>query len=127
MVVPRFVRWALAGEPLDIYGGGKQSRCFCNVADVVDALVKLIDCPQAVGQVINVGTSESITIDALADLVISMTGSASGKRYLSYEEAYGRPFDDMLVRVPDLTKIQRMIGFKPRFTLRETLLQIIDI
>ncbi len=126
MVVPRFVRRALAGETLDIYGSGQQSRCFCNVANVVGALIKLVDCPGAVGQVINIGTTESVTIDQLADCVIRMTGSSSPKRHLSYEEAYGRPFDDMLVRVPDLTKINRLIGYAPRFTLEETLGQIVE-
>ncbi len=126
MVVPRFVSRALAGDTLEIYGSGRQSRCFCNVADVVEALVKLIDCPQAVGEVINIGTDESITIEDLADKVIEMTGSGSDKRYVSYEEAYGRPFDDMLIRVPDLTKLQDLIGFRPGHDLNRTLEQIIE-
>ena len=126
MVVPRFVQRALRDEPLEIYGSGNQSRCFCNVLDVVDALVKLIDCPAAIGQVINVGTTESVTIDELADKVVAMTGSKSTKKHLSYEEAYGRPFDDMLVRVPDLTKIRSLINFKPRYTLEQTLTQIME-
>jgi UDP-glucose 4-epimerase len=126
MVVPRFVRKALANEPIEIYGSGKQSRCFCNVADVVDALTRLIACPKAVGQVINVGSTEAITIEGLADLVIEMTGSSSKKVHRTYEEAYGRAFDDMLVRVPDLSKINRLIGYQPRFSLRQTLGQVID-
>ena len=126
MVVPRFVRRALADQPIEIYGTGEQSRCFCNVADVVDALIKLIDCPQAVGEVINLGAAEPITIEALADKIIEMTGSKSGKRHLSYEEAYGRPFDDMMARLPDLSKIKRLIGFEPRYALDETLEQIIE-
>ncbi|MCK4603025.1 MAG: GDP-mannose 4,6-dehydratase [Phycisphaerae bacterium] len=126
MVVPRFVRRALADEPIEIYGTGKQSRCFCNVADVIASLVKLIDCDQAVGEVINVGTDESIEIEGLADKVLQMTGSKSQKRHLSYEEAYGRPFDDMQIRVPDLSKIKRLIGYEPKYTLEQTLQQIID-
>jgi len=126
MVIPRFVRWALAGEPIRVYGTGKQSRCFCNVADVVDVLVELIECPGAVGEVINIGTVEQITIDALADLVIELAGSSSEKRYLSYEEAYGRPFDDMQIRVPDLSKIKRLVGFEPKYNLEQTLRQVID-
>ena len=126
MVVPRFVQRALGGGCIDIYGTGKQSRCFCNVADVVEALVRLIDCPDAVGQVVNVGCQESITIEALADKVIAMTGSTSPKRFLTYEQAYGRPFDDMLVRVPDLTRIKSLIGFEPKYSLTQTLQQIID-
>jgi len=126
MVVPRFVRRALRDEPLEIYGTGKQSRCFCNVADTISALVGLMDCPQAVGEVINVGTTEPVTIEQLAEKVIEMTGSKADKRYISYEEAYGRPFDDMLIRVPDLSKIQRLTGFQPKHSLKDTLRQIID-
>jgi UDP-glucose 4-epimerase len=126
MVVPRFVRCALDGKPIEIYGTGKQSRCFCNVRDVVDSLVKLLDCEGAVGQVINVGTTECISIEELADLIILMTKSSSTKRHMSYEEAYGRPFDDMLVRVPDLTKIKKLIGYQPKIGLRQTLEQIIE-
>jgi len=126
MVVPRFVRWALAGETIEIYGSGKQSRCFCNVADVVGALIRLIDCDEAVGEVVNIGSTESITIEGLADKVVEMTGSASQKRYVSYEEAYGRSFDDMLMRQPDLTKIKRLIGYEPTHSLEQTLQQVID-
>jgi len=93
---------------------------------VVGALVKLVDCPKAVGEVINVGTTESCTINELADRVIAKTGSSSKKKHLSYEQAYGRPFDDMLVRKPDLTKIKRLIGFEPHFTLDQTLDQVIE-
>ncbi|MDP6543042.1 MAG: GDP-mannose 4,6-dehydratase [Phycisphaerae bacterium] len=126
MVVPRFVQRALSGETIEIYGSGTQSRCFCNVSDVVGALIKLIDCDRAVGEVINVGTTESISIDALADKIIEMTGSTSEKRVISYEEAYGRPFDDMLVRMPDLGKINRLVGYEPVVPLTETLQQVID-
>ncbi len=125
MVVPRFVRWALADHPIDIYGTGKQSRCFCNVADVVEALMKLIVCEEAVGEVINIGTTEPVTIEGLADKIIEMTGSNSEKRTVSYEQAYGRPFDDMLQRQPDLTKIHRLIGYEPKYTLEQTLEQVI--
>ena len=126
MVVPRFVRRALAGEDLEIYGTGEQSRCFCNVADVVGAMTRLADCPEADGQVINIGTDESITINALADKVIEMTGSDSAKRHIAYEQAYGRPFDDMLVRAPNLGKIRGLIGYESTFTLAQTLQQVID-
>jgi len=126
MVVPRFVRRALAGQDIEVYGTGKQSRCFCNVADVVGALLKLVECPDAVGQVINVGSTESITMEGLADKVIELTGSQSTKKSLTYEEAYGRPFDDMMARLPDLGKIQRLIGYKPAYTLEQTLQQVID-
>ena len=126
MVVPRFVQAALRNEPLTVYGTGEQSRCFCFVADVVEAITKLVDCPQAAGQVINIGAEESITIRQLAEKIVAMTGSSSEIRQLSYEQAYGRPFDDMLVRKPDLSKIRRLIGYQPRRTLDETLRQIIE-
>jgi UDP-glucose 4-epimerase len=126
MVVPRFVRKALRNEPIEIYGTGNQSRCFCNVADVVRALTQLLDCHQALGEVINLGSNESITIKNLADRVVSMTGSTSRFRYLTYDKAYGQPFDDMLSRMPDLKKAQRLIGFKPKYSLAETLQQVID-
>ena len=126
MVVPRFVRAALRGEDLEIYGTGTQSRCFCNVLDVVEAVIALMDCPAAVGQVVNVGNDECIAIEELADRIIAMTGSKSAKKRLTYEEAYGRPFDDMLVRKPDLSKVRRLIGYQPKFTLEQTLRQIID-
>lgn len=126
MVVPRFVRAALAGEPLEVYGTGQQTRCFCHVADVVGALSKLMECDEAVGQVVNIGTAESCTIQGLAEKIIAMTGSSSEIRRLSYEQAYGRPFDDMLIRQPDLTKIRRLIEYEPRFSLTDALQSVID-
>jgi len=126
MVVPRFVRRALAGQPLEICGDGQQSRCFCNVADTVDGLIALAECDQAVGQVINLGTTESISIEDLARKVLAMTGSRSELRHVSYEEFYGRPFDDMLIRQPDLSKAERLTDYKPKYTLEQTLEQIID-
>ncbi len=126
MVVPRFIRAALAGEAIQVFGTGRQSRCFCHVADVVAAMQKLIDCPAAVGEVINVGSDEPVTINELAAKVLAMTGSASAVRHVSYEQAYGRPFDDMLVRVPDLTKIKGLIGYRPTYNLEQSLRQIIE-
>ncbi len=126
MVVPRFIKAALAAQPLEVYGDGRQTRCFCNVADLVSGLVALADCPAAVGRVVNLGADEPITIDDLADKVIALTGSTSTKRLVSYEQAYGRAFDDMLVRVPDLSRARKLIGYKPNFTLDQTLRQIVD-
>jgi len=126
MVVPRFVRAALRDEPLTVYGTGEQSRCFCNVASVIEALCQLINCDAAVGEVINIGSDEPISINDLARKIVQMTGSSSEVRHLSYEEAYGRPFDDMLIRKPDLSKIRRLIGYESKYTLEETLQQIID-
>ena len=126
MVVPRFVRRALKGDPLEIYGNGKQSRCFCNVSDVLDALVRLMVCDEAVGEVVNIGTAEAIAIEALADKVIELTGSRSEKRFLTYEQAYGKQFDDMMVRVPDLSKAKRLIGYEPKRSLMDTLQDVIE-
>ncbi|MFP4356707.1 MAG: GDP-mannose 4,6-dehydratase [Phycisphaerae bacterium] len=126
MVVPRFVQAALAGDPLTIYGSGLQSRCFCHVADIVEALVKLVDCHEATGKVINVGTSESVTIAELAERVIELTDSDSPVRNISYQQAYGRPFDDMLVRQPDLTRIKSLIDYQPTYNLTQTLQTVID-
>ena len=125
MVVPRFVRAALRGEPLNVYGTGRQSRCFCHVADVVAAVRGLLACEQAVGEVVNIGSTESIAIEDLAGKIIATTGSTSQIRRLTYEEAYGRPFDDMLVRKPDLSKIKRLIGFEPTRSLDRTLAEIV--
>jgi UDP-glucose 4-epimerase len=126
MVVPRFVQAALAGEDLCVYGNGNQSRCFCYVEDVVDALVRLMDCKKAAGRVYNIGNNQEITMSQLADKIISVTASKSGKRFVSYEEAYGRPIDDMMRRVPSLSRIKEIIGWEPRTGLDESLRRIIE-
>lgn len=126
MVVPRFVRKALRNEPIEIYGTGQQSRCFCNISDVIHALMDIINCNEAVGEIVNIGANESITIEDLANMIIEMTVSKSTKQYLTYEEAYGKTFDDMLVRVPDLAKVKRLIGYEPKKPLAETLQEIIE-
>lgn len=126
MVIPRFVECALRNAPIQIYGTGKQTRCFACVDDVVRGIVDLMNCPKAPGQVYNIGSTEEVSIDALADRIIEMTNSNSVKQYLSYEEAYGKPFDDMLRRVPCLDRISRTIGYKPKMSLEQTLGLIID-
>lgn len=125
MVIPRFVEAALRNEPLMIYGTGKQSRCFGYVGDVVDAIIELMQNKEAPGRVYNIGSTEEISIDALADKVIEMTGSRSKKQYLSYEAAYGRPFDDMMRRIPCLDRIRSIIGYEPKTNLAEILRQVI--
>ena len=126
MVVPRFVQRALRNEPVLIYGTGRQSRCFCYVEDVVDAIIGLMNCEDAVGTVYNIGSTEEITIEGLADKIIEMTGSKSEKEFISYEEAYGRPIEDMMRRVPNLERIKEAIGWEPKLTLTETLEVIIE-
>jgi UDP-glucose 4-epimerase len=125
MVVPRFVERALRNEPIVIYGTGRQSRCFGNVGDVAGAVIDLMNCKDAPGRVYNIGSTEEITIEDLADKIVKMTGSKSIKKHVSYEEAYGRPFDDMMRRVPCLERIRQTIGYEPKTTLDETLRQII--
>ncbi len=126
MVVPRFVQSALNNEPVLIYGTGKQTRCFCYVADLVEAIIRLMSCKQAAGQVYNIGTNEEISIEGLADKIIEMTGSKSRKRFVPYETAYGRPIEDMMRRVPSLERIKERIGWEPQTSLDEALLLIAE-
>jgi UDP-glucose 4-epimerase len=125
MVVPRFVERALAGEPLEIYGSGRQSRCFCYVDDVVDAITGLMACSDAAGGVFNVGSQEEVTIEDLADRIIATAKSKSTKSFLSYEKAYGRPIEDMMRRVPKLDRIKQATGWRPATGLDEALKKII--
>ena len=126
MVVPRFVQWAMKNEPILIYGTGRQRRCFCYVDDAVDAIVRLMDCREAAGRVFNVGSDEEISIGELADKVIGLTNSSSGKELVSYEQAYGREFDDMMRRVPCLDRIRETIGYEPQTDLDGALQKIIE-
>lgn len=126
MVIPRFVGQALAGEPLTVYGDGTQSRCFTHVADVVDALVRLMEHPQAVGQVINVGNDEEVTILSLAERVRIQTGSKSLIRLIPYGEAYTAGFEDMRRRVPNLAKVRKLIDYRPTRTLDQILEDVVN-
>ena len=126
MVVPRFVTQALRGEPITVYGDGTQTRCFCHVRDSVRALTALMDVPAGRGEVVNVGNDREVTINELAEMVRSMTGSRSEIRHIGYSEAYGPSFEDMTRRVPDLTKVRRLIGYQPQYSLEETLGDVID-
>jgi UDP-glucose 4-epimerase len=125
MVVPRFVQRALQNEPVLIYGTGKQRRCFCYVEDLVEAVIGLMNCEEAAGKVYNIGSEEEISIEELADKIIEMTGSKSKKEFISYEEAYGRPIEDMMRRVPSLKRIKETIGWEPKTSLAEMLQVII--
>jgi len=126
MVIPNFVRQALAGEPITVFGDGTQSRSFTHVADVVGALIKLVDEPAAIGQVINIGNTQEITIRALAERVRSITRSSSPITLIPYEEAHETGFEDMPRRVPDLSKVSAMIGYAPKHDLEDILVQVID-
>ena len=118
MVIPRFVNQALRGEPLTVYGDGTQTRCFCHVADVVNALVALIEHPEAYGRVFNLGGTEEISMDELAGAVIAACGSVSKVRYVPYEEAYEEGFEDMARRVPDITRVRELVDFRPTHDLQ---------
>lgn len=126
MVIPRLVAQALQNRPLTIFGTGKQIRCFCHVADVVPALIQLVNMPEANGLAVNLGSSEQVSIEELADRIISMTGSSSEKVYVSYEEAYGPGYEDMQRRVPDCTLARELIGFQPKRTLDDIIQSVID-
>ncbi|MBL4701359.1 MAG: GDP-mannose 4,6-dehydratase, partial [Phycisphaeraceae bacterium] len=126
MVVPRFVQKALAGEPLTVYGDGQQARCFCHVSDATNAIIRLMDQPQSYGKVINVGSEEEITILNLAKTIIDMTQSKSQITYLTYEQAYTQGFEDMLRRVPDLTRAKELIDHQPSYDLKGVIQSTID-
>jgi UDP-glucose 4-epimerase len=121
MVVPRFVRQALSGDPITVYGDGAQQRSFTWVGDVVAAMIKLIQHPRAYGEVFNVGHTKEISIIDLARMVRKMTGSASEIAFVPYDQAYEEGFEDMRRRLPDLSKIERLIGYRPSVDLPELL------
>jgi nucleoside-diphosphate-sugar epimerase len=125
MVIPRFVAQALAGEPLTIFGTGAQVRCFCHVHDVVPALVALLDCAEACGSAVNLGSTEQVSIGGLAQRVLAITGSASDIVHLSYEEGIGPGYEDLQRRVPDCTRARELIGFAPVRTLDDILRAVI--
>jgi UDP-glucose 4-epimerase len=127
MVLPSFVAAALSGKPLSIYGDGGQSRCFCDVRDVVRALPALLGKPSCHGRVFNLGSDRTMTIDQLADLVIKTLGSASEKQYIPYDRAYASGFEDLRQRQPDLTRIRAAIGFTQDVPLTQTILDIAEI
>ncbi len=127
MVIPRFVGQALSGQPLTVYGDGQQTRCFCNVRDVVAALMGLIECPSAVGEVFNVGSTDEVSIVALARHILALTDRPPENIiFVPYAQAYEPGFEDMQRRVPDISKIQRTIGWVPTVSLDETLRQVIQ-
>ncbi|MFN2578900.1 MAG: GDP-mannose 4,6-dehydratase [Pyrinomonadaceae bacterium] len=126
MVIPTFVKQALANRPITVYGDGNQSRCFCYVGDVVGALMKLMDDDRAVGEVFNVGSNQEITIIDLAKKVKGLTNSKSEIVLVPYDEAYEEGFEDMPRRVPDTSKVNKQIGFVPKMDLEGILRSVID-
>ncbi len=126
MVIPRFVRQALANEPITVYGDGKQSRCFCHVSDTVKALLALIEQPESTsGEVYNIGSNQEVTINQLAEALIERANSASAIEYIPYGEAYAPGFEDMRRRVPDTTKIHNAVDWKSARDLTQILDDVI--
>lgn len=117
MVLPNFASQALAGEPITVFGNGKQARCFGHVQDAVESILRLLATPAAVGQVFNIGNDEEVTIYGLAEQVRAAAGSRSEIVLVPYSEAYPEGFEDMHRRVPDVRKLERVIGFRPRTPL----------
>ena len=124
MVVPRFIEAALKNEPLSIYGSGEQIRCFCHISDVIRALLLVIDSDQAVGEVFNIGNNQQSSINQLAERVISLLGSKSKIERISYKDAYPQGFEDMQRRVPDISKIKRVLGWSPQLDLDQIIKDI---
>jgi UDP-glucose 4-epimerase len=126
MVIPRFVQQALAGQPITVHGDGKQRRCFMHVADAVQALADLMGGEEHYGEVFNIGSTEEISIEELAEQVRARTGSSSPIQLLPYDEAYGAGFEDMMRRVPDIGKIERAIGWHTEHSLEEIIDDVVD-
>jgi UDP-glucose 4-epimerase len=126
MVIPRFVRQALADEPITVHGDGRQSRCFCDVSDVVAALIGLAEHPTAPGRVYNIGGVDEIGIHKLAERIKTATGSRSEISLVPYSEAYPPGFEDMQRRVPDITRVGELIGWRPTIGLEDILRRVID-
>ena len=126
MVLPKFIKAALLDQPLVVYGTGKQTRCFADVSDVVEAFIKLMSSPNCEGEIFNVGTTESISIEDLAAKVRTMCESKSRIEYMKYEDAFEEGFEDMMNRMPDLSKIREYIGYEPQVQLDEIIRRMIE-
>lgn len=119
MVLPNFVKSALDHAPIQVYGNGKQSRCFCDVRDTVEGLIRLMDTDKSIGEVVNVGNTQEVSIEELAKLVKQRTASSSVIEYIPYDQAYEPGFEDMMRRVPSVEKLQALTGFRPQTPLNE--------
>lgn len=126
MVIPRFVSQAVRNEAITVYGDGSQTRCFCYVGDVVGALIDLMNHPEAYGKVFNIGGTEEISMSDLAERVIRLAGSSSKIKYVSYEDAYEEGFEDMQRRVPDITRVNNLVGFEPTVALDEIIRLVVE-
>ncbi len=126
MVLPNFAQQALRGEPITVYGTGQQSRCFGHVRDAVEAVIRLMETPEALGEVFNVGTTNEVSMIELATRVRDAAGSKSEIRLVPYSEAYAAGFEDMMRRVPDVSKLFRVTGFKPMTTLDEIIRDVVE-
>ncbi len=126
MVLPTFVQSALLGKPITVFGDGTQTRSFTHVKDVVWAITRLMDAPEAEGDIFNVGNDREVSINELAEMVKEMTGSASGIEHIPYEKAYGPGFEDMERRCPNIDKIRNLIGFEPSYDLPAIVRSVID-
>src|SRR6195256_2208902 len=126
MVLPNFVKSALDNTAISVYGDGKQSRCFCDVGDTVEGLIRLMDTGRSIGEVINVGSTEEITIEGLAQRVKERTGSSSPIEYVPYDKAYEPGFEDMMRRVPSVEKLHALTGFRPRTSLDEIIDRVVS-
>ena len=126
MVLPTFVRQALAGHPITVFGDGTQSRSFTYVGDVVGALIKLAGEPRAIGEVFNIGNAGEVTITDLAERVKELTGSRSPVQYVPYDQAYEAGFEDMPRRVPDISKLRELIGYEPTLGLDDIIRTVVE-
>lgn len=126
MVLPTFVRQALLNEPVTVYGTGAQSRCFGHVADIVDGLLLLLDCDRASGEIFNLGNTEEVSIEVLARKVIAACESTSAIVHIPYSEAYGPGFEDMLRRVPDISKAREWLGYNPGYGLDDIIRSVVE-
>jgi UDP-glucose 4-epimerase len=126
MVLPRFIKAAISNQPLTVYGDGTQSRTFCSVTDVVDALVLLMDSKESIGQAFNIGSTHEISITELAQKVIKLTNSTSEIIYKKYSEVFGDHFEEPQRRIPDISKIKKVVGWQPKLSLDEVIIEITE-
>jgi UDP-glucose 4-epimerase len=126
MVLPNFVRAAISGQPITVFGTGEQSRCFAHVTDVAESVFRLISTPAAYGEVFNIGNDEEVSINRLAELVRDAAGSSSPIVHVPYEEAYAEGFEDMARRVPNVSRLEGMIGFRPNLPLQRIIADVLQ-